>query len=340
MLSNTKINQYISLILLIGLGGVILFGLSSFLQSFLGATTLYVLFNPLINWTTKRLKWKKPFATTIILLLSFILVLLPILFISYSIASKAGQILGDPKIILTQIKNIENIVLQNFKIDLFSDSNMEALTSKATVYLSNFLSGSFNLLAQIGIMYFLLYFMLKSSTEMEEKIFNLTPYSSDEVTALRTELEGHVFSNVIVSPLLAFIQGICACILFWVCGLDEPFFWGIICGVFSFIPFVGSAIVWLPAGILMLAQNQVWQGVTVLSCGIIIIANVDNVFRFVLQKRFADIHPIITVLGVIIGLDWFGFTGIIFGPLLISFFLILLKSYRKDHIIPFKTSSE
>jgi len=72
------------------------------------------------------------------------------------------------------------------------------------------------------------------------------------------------------------------------------------------------------------------QGSIILLCGFLIVSNIDNVFRFVLQKYFGDVHPIITVFGVIIGLDWFGLTGIIFGPVLISFFIILLKNYRKE----------
>jgi predicted PurR-regulated permease PerM len=62
-----------------------------------------------------------------------------------------------------------------------------------------------------------------------------------------------------------------------------------------------------------------------------VITNVDNVFRFVVQKKLGDTHPLITFFGVIVGLDLFGFIGIIFGPLLISYFLILLEIYKKEY---------
>ena len=64
-----------------------------------------------------------------------------------------------------------------------------------------------------------------------------------------------------------------------------------------------------------------------------IIGTVDNIFRFVLQKRIGNIHPLVTVFGVFIGLKLFGFIGLIFGPLLISLFMLLLKIYSSEFII-------
>ncbi len=103
------------------------------------------------------------------------------------------------------------------------------------------------------------------------------------------------------------------------------------CGFLSFIPFVGSALVWFPAGIILASSGAYWQGIAILIYGIVVIINVDNVFRFILQKKIADIHPLVTVFGVIIGLKWFGIPGIIFGPLLISYFLIMIKIYRAEY---------
>ena len=133
------------------------------------------------------------------------------------------------------------------------------------------------------------------------------------------------------APLLAILQGICAGLGFWIFGLDEPWFWGVICGFMSFLPVVGTAMVWIPAGIYMLTANTSWQGSGILIYGAIVITNIDNVFRFWLQKKFADVHPLVTVLGVIIGLNWFGIPGIVFGPLLLSYFLLMVKIYKEEY---------
>jgi predicted PurR-regulated permease PerM len=333
MNAKQKVNQYVSFCLLLCLGGLIAFGLLSILNSILGAIILHFLLKPIVSFLESKLRFNRSIAISSSLLLTFALVLLPLLVISFSLADKAATYLQHPEVILEQITLLETVIYKKTKIDILSDANIEVLKTSITKYVTDFLGQTINMLATIGIMYFILYFMLLKSESIEENIKKLLPYSEKESLKLKKELNDHVFSNVIISPLLALLQGVCACILFWLTNLQEPLFWGVICGIFSLIPFVGSAIVWIPAGLYLITQNNTTEGVSVLIFGALIISNIDNVFRFVLQKRFADIHPVVTVLGVIIGIYWFGFTGIIFGPLLISFFLILLKNYRKDHVL-------
>jgi predicted PurR-regulated permease PerM len=241
---------------------------------------------------------------------------------------------------MLQIAQLENFLSSKLKIDLLSDANVNLLRSNATTYISGILSETLGTISTIGIMYFVLYFMLQESDKMEKTIKNILPYSDSQSATLKKELEGQIFSNVLVSPLLALLQGICACVLFYFCKLEEPIFWGVICGIFSFIPFVGGALIWIPAGLFMIFKNYVLQGSIILLCGFLVVSNIDNIFRFVLQKYFSNIHPVVTVFGVIIGLDLFGLTGIIFGPVLISFFIILLKNYRQELMASNSTESK
>jgi len=333
MSAKQKVNQYVSFCLLIFLGGLIAFGLLSILNSILGAIILHFLLKPVVSFLESKLHFSRSIAIASSLLLTFTLVLLPLLVISFSLADKASEYLQHPEVILEQITHLETIINKKLKIDILSNANTEMLKSAITSYVTDFLSQTINMLAVIGVMYFIVYFMLLKSELLELNIKRLLPYTENESLKLKKELQDHVFANVIISPLLALLQGICACILFWFTDLKEPIFWGVICGIFSLIPFVGSAIIWIPAGLYMISQNNIPQGMSILLFGALIISNIDNVFRFILQKRFANIHPVVTVLGVIIGIYWFGFTGIIFGPLLISFFLILLKNYRNDHVL-------
>ncbi|HAR19525.1 MAG TPA: AI-2E family transporter [Cytophagales bacterium] len=330
MLGKEKTNQYISTAFLIGLGLLVAIGLYPFLRAFLGAITLYFLLKPVKTWMEKRWKCPRTLATIASLLLSFIVILLPCLFIVYSLAERASGYLQHSEVVMQQIAQLENFLSAKLKIDLLSDTNVDLMRSNVTTYFSEILSETLSTVTTIGIMYFVLYFMLQESYKMEKTIKNILPYSHSQSSVLKKELEGQIYSNVLVSPLLAFLQGFSACMLFYFCGLEEPIFWGIICGIFSFIPFVGGALIWIPAGLFMIFKNHAMQGSIILLCGFLIVSNIDNVFRFVLQKYFGDVHPIITVFGVIIGLDWFGLTGIIFGPVLISFFIILLKNYRKE----------
>jgi predicted PurR-regulated permease PerM len=161
------------------------------------------------------------------------------------------------------------------------------------------------------------------------EVNNYLPFDTTNIKILATELKSMTLSNVIGVPAIATIQGTAAGLGYWIFGLSEPVFWGVITAFVSLLPLMGSTLVWVPAGLFLLALGQTWQGVGLLLYGTLVIINIDNVTRFAIQKRFADVHPLITVFGVIIGLDLFGLPGIIFGPLMFSYFVIFIKMYRK-----------
>jgi predicted PurR-regulated permease PerM len=99
------------------------------------------------------------------------------------------------------------------------------------------------------------------------------------------------------------------------------------------LPVVGAALAYVPLAIIFFADNETGRGIFMLLYGFGVIGTVDNIFRFALAKKIGNVHPLVTIFGVIIGLSLFGFIGLIFGPLLISLFLLLLKIYSSEFII-------
>ncbi|RYE12419.1 MAG: AI-2E family transporter, partial [Sphingobacteriaceae bacterium] len=158
------------------------------------------------------------------------------------------------------------------------------------------------------------------------------PLKNRNSDKLLTEVRGMVLSNAIGIPVLAFVQGIIAIIGYMIFGVKEPILWGIITGVCSVVPVVGTMIAWVPITLFMFATGHSNAGIGLLFWGLFPIGASDNVIRFLLQKKLADVHPIITVLGVIIGVNLFGFIGLIYGPLLISVFILLVRIYIDEFI--------
>ena len=169
---------------------------------------------------------------------------------------------------------------------------------------------------------------------MEAAVVLYLPFKKDKIKIFGDELVHQTFSNAVGIPLIALVQGITGFLCYWIIGLHESGFWGVITGFTSFIPVVGTAIVWVPVAVYELVLGNTWQGIFTILFGLLIMGTVDNVIRFILAKKMADVHPIITVLGVIIGLQYFGILGLIFGPLLISYFVILLKIYYVEYQRP------
>ena len=99
------------------------------------------------------------------------------------------------------------------------------------------------------------------------------------------------------------------------------------------MPIVGAALIYVPLTIMLFAQGETGKGIAMAIWGFGLIGLVDNLFRFMLNKRIGNIHPLITIFGVIVGIQLFGFIGLIFGPLLISLFLLLLRIYSSELFI-------
>ncbi|NNK73652.1 MAG: AI-2E family transporter, partial [Flavobacteriaceae bacterium] len=98
------------------------------------------------------------------------------------------------------------------------------------------------------------------------------------------------------------------------------------------IPFVGTLIGILPVFILELSTGNNFSAWGILLYGLIVVGSTDNIIRLYVLKRLDNVHPLITLIGVIVGVPLFGFIGLIFGPLLISLFLVIVNIYRKEYL--------
>ena len=217
-----------------------------------------------------------------------------------------------------------------YKIDIMTTANIEKVTSWTAQTLPQILGATLSTLITIVVMYFILFFMLTEGRKMESGFYEWVPIKDENIIILRKDLNRMVLSNAIGIPLIALAQGIVGLIGYLIIGVQEPVFWFVITCIAGMLPVVGAALAYVPLALLLFASNEPVKGGIVLAFGLIIIGSVDNIFRFWLQKKLGDVHPLITVFGVIIGVNLFGFIGLIFGPILISLFLLLLKVYSKE----------
>ena len=284
-----------------------------------------------MNFLVKKVKLKKILAAIIVIILSFLVILIPLFSLTYLLINKISFMFSQTQGFYAKIESFAAIINSNFGINILTPDSIAKLQSAITNAIPNLLGQTFNMLFDIILMYFVLFYLLITETEMEKNIVRFLPYEKENAHLFARELKTQTYSNVIGAPLLSLIQGVFAALGFWLFGLNEPIFWGLMCGFLSIMPVVGSALVWFPAAIIQASSGAYWQGLAIGIYGLVVIVNTDNVFRFIIQKKIADIHPIVTVFGVIIGLNWFGLPGIIFGPLLISYLLIMIKIYRTEY---------
>ncbi|WP_418313798.1 AI-2E family transporter, partial [Porphyromonas sp.] len=177
-----------------------------------------------------------------------------------------------------------------------------------------------------------LYFMLRGYDQFEAAVEELLPFTECNKKTVSNETISIVKSNAIGIPLLAIVQGVFAYIGYLIFGVNNALLFAVLTTFTTIIPVLGTMIVWIPIAVVM-GINGDWLNAILLALyGFIVIGGVDNVARLLLQKQMANIHPLITIFGVFIGLSLFGFWGVIFGPLILSLIVLFINLYRHDFV--------
>jgi predicted PurR-regulated permease PerM len=109
--------------------------------------------------------------------------------------------------------------------------------------------------------------------------------------------------------------------------------WFVATSLAAMLPVVGAALIYIPLSVMFFVEGHTGKGIFLMLWGALLVGLIDNVIRFLLNKKLGDIHPLITVFGVIIGIQLFGFIGLVFGPLLISMFILLLRIYSSEFLV-------
>ena len=179
-------------------------------------------------------------------------------------------------------------------------------------------------------MFFLFYYLLVHGRDAERYLGKIIPLKNENVNILAGETKMMIRANALGIPIICIVQGAFAALGYWIFGVEDWGLWGFVTGVFAFFPLVGTMIIWVPLVGYLFLHGSNWPAIGLTIYSVVVTGNVDYLARLKLMKYMGDVHPLITVLGVIVGLNLFGFMGLIFGPLLISYFLIMVKIYINE----------
>ena len=324
-----RIRRKIILMLTIVSGGVLLFTLRDLFPAFLGAVVLYVLFRPLYGYLRHAKKWPNWLATWTIMLTTFLLLVLPLITVVMMIGNKLSNLLINTDQITAIIDQVQVFFGMNINDDMAIEQLISFIQNNLFGGVSTLLNGVLGTIFTLGMMYFMLYFMLTSHHAFEKTILKYMPFQPENSLRFGSELRSSTYSNVLGQGFIAFVQGSLVSLGFFIFNLSDPLFWGVICFFLSFLPVIGAPIVFVPAGLIAIASGHSSDGYGILLWGFILVTNIDNVIRYFISKYMANTHPLITIIGVIIGIPVFGILGLVFGPLLISWFFLLLKIYEE-----------
>ena len=322
-------NHQRAALLLLLLGAALVVALTPYATGLLGIPVLYAVFAPVHDWLVLRVRPRA--AAILVVVLALFLIVVPGV-------SFAGLVVGQAQEIAAGV--IRNPLLGRLRelrlggIDLGPRLADLGGTVVAWVGSSAFgLVGTATRLAlNLTISLFGLFYLLLRPGETWEAVRPYIPFSAKNTEKLRQRFRDVTTATIIGTGLTAAVQGFLVGLGFWLTGLPNAVFWGVVTMVFAILPVVGSGLVWGPGAIALVLGHNALAGVILALAGVVIVGNVDYLIRPRVFSRWANIHPLVTLIGALAGVPYFGILGLLIGPLALSYFFELIKMYREEYL--------
>jgi len=323
-----KQRNTINLVIIIALGCLIAYSLQGIFGSILSTLVLYTIMRPGFIYLVERKKLNRSLAAILLILISVVLIILPFYALSSMVIQKVNELQNDHQYFQHILVKLKRLVPLGTDAQNLLQEALKKTGNLATELFPSLISGAFNIVLGLLLMYFLLYFALVQHEYFEDALVKYAPFRAQNAQRFALEMRNTTYANVLGQGFIALVQGSLVGLSFFVLGYSDPVFWGVITTFISFVPILGPPVIFVPAALMQIADGNNAAGWGMLIFGFVVIINIDNVIRFMIAKRVGNIHPIITVIGVVIGIPLFGILGLVFGPLLLSYFILLIRIYE------------
>lgn len=318
-----------------------------FASSLLWATLAAIVFQPLYQRVLVSVRGRRNLAASLTLLVIFFAVLVPALYLGSLVIEEAialiAQLQANPIDLAAEYRKIYTMLPAPLQ-QVIDDNGWNNL-SAAQARLQELLSESSGLIASsavsIGggalsfVLSFLLglyvmFFLLRDGQRIGRLILKTIPIERGIADRLADRFVRIVRATIKGTGVVGLVQGTAGGIMLAVVSVPSPFLLGVMMVILAIIPVLGTALVWVPAGIWLLATGQIWQGLFVLIVGFVVISSIDNVLRPILVGRDTGIPDWIILVTTLGGLSLAGFSGIVLGPLVGGLFLACWSILREQ----------
>jgi predicted PurR-regulated permease PerM len=316
--------------LVIILGIICVIALLPYASGLLGAPVLFVIFAPMHRWLVVKLR-SKGLASAIVIITALVVLVLPL---TWLVTLLVGQAQGAARGVLASplMDRLDTLTIGPFAVGQqlreVGSQVVSFIGGSAISVLGKVASLTLNLL----LSFFGLYYILQSPDGAWTGLRPYIPFSDENANRLKERFEAVTKSTVLGTGLCALAQGTLIGLGFWVAGLGDPIFWGAATFVLSVMPVVGSGLIWGPASIVLFTSGRTGAAIALFVWGIVVVGNVDNIIRPYISEKYAQIHPLITIVGAIAGVSYLGILGLLIGPLALSYLFELLKMYQREYL--------
>lgn len=208
-------------------------------------------------------------------------------------------------------------------------SDVQARLSGALLRSSQFLAAqainigqnTFDFIVGLFVMLYLLFFFLRDGDELSRRISSAVPLRMEHRHSLFEKFTIVIRATVKGNIVVAVVQGALGGFIFWLLGIRAPVLWAAVMAIFSLLPAVGTALVWLPVAVYLLATGAVWQGIVLVGWGVLVIGLVDNVLRPMLVGQDIKMPDYLVLVSTLGGIAIFGVNGFVIGPVIAAMFM-------------------
>ena len=321
-------HQRAALVVLL-LGFALAWALAPYATGLIGIPVLYVIFAPAHQWLARRMK--PTLAATLVVLLGLFLIVVPGV-------SFAGLVVNEAQQIATGVVK-SPLLARVAQLRIGGTDLGPELANLGRSIVSWLGTSAFNLVGtatrfalNLTIAFFGLYYLLLRPKQIWEAVRPYIPFSALNADKLQQRFHDVTISTLIGTGVTAIVQGILVGIGFAITGLPNAVFWGVVTVIVAILPVVGSGLVWGPGLLALVLDNRYGAAVFLGLWGVLAVGGVDYVIRPWVFKRWAQIHPIVTVVGAVAGVPYFGILGLLIGPLAVSYFFELVRMYREEYL--------
>ncbi len=326
-----ELKKYLATGLLLVLGLFLLYLLRIFFLAVFGAYVFSFLFAPVHIWISKK-TGRNALAAFLTVILVQVVVLVPLLAICYTAFNQALAL--QDKFNPDDFSALFEKVSPHLKarVDLIMQDITRDLSSKLTEFLPSVFAAVTHLVVSLFVMFFVMYYIFTNIHYVFIRSAEYLPFKQSNAIWLVHQFE-HISKAILVGQVMvSSLQGLMGAIGFYLFGLPDAVLWGVVMAVMSLVPVVGTSLIWLPAGIYLLAHHEYYTGMGLLLWGVIVVSHIDNFVRPRLGKKLGNINPVVMLLGAFAGLEFFGIVGVVLGPFLLAFFLLLVQVYRQEYL--------
>lgn len=327
-----------------------------FVGAILSALVLAYIFYPVYKWLQRHIK-SKTVSSLIVSAVLILILFLPLFFFANTIVDDArvgyiilrqklatGNVFGvacpedDTSTICTVTAPL-NALLADPQTNVYLQEAISKGTTFILTQITGFLLSLPKIMIQLAVTFFLLFYLFIEGEMMIHRGRKLIPLSSKHQAHILRKLQEVTYAVVYGSLIVAIIQGALGGFGFWLFGVGSPILWGIVMAIFALVPFVGTAVIWLPAALFLMVvgaaegnTTMLWNGIGLLLWGALLVSTIDNFLKPKIIGDRGGVHPALVLIGALGGLALIGFIGFIIGPLILALLKTMLDIYEKEEL--------